>query len=230
MAEETMERVSPARDRSGTAGALARPLTDEERARELPCCVRHPDAGGLCGWPAGRMVYGLLFCEEHGAEATAGALSELYQDAADVLERLDSPNLPHPNQEAANALDAAWRRFFRLGLEHEGEAEEEALKRAYPVIPERVDAETTAYDYHVFDPAGPSGQPTGGFGDARRLLCKLMRIAYEDGSDWLVEILEHEREGASAQLAFALEDCERKVGTPEERERRREALGDRPAE
>lgn len=228
MTEETVERVLPVRDRSGTAGALARPLADEERALELPCFVRHPDAGGLCGREAARMVYGLLFCEEHGAEATAGALSELYQDAADVLERLDSPNLPHPNQEAADALDAAWRRFFRLGSEHEGEA---ALRRAYPVIPERVDAETTAYDYRVFDPAGPSGQPTGAFDDARRLLCKQMRLAYEEGADWLVEILEYEREGASAQLAFALEDYEKKVGTPEERERRREeARKERPAE
>lgn len=220
MTEETMERVLPARDRSGTAEALARPLADEERALGLPCFVRHPDAGGPCGRPAARMVYGLLFCEEHGAEATAGALSELYQDAADAIERLDSPNAPHPNQEAADALDAAWRRFFRLESEHGGEAEEAALRRAYPVIAERVDAETTAYDYHVFDPAGPGGQPTGAFEDARRLLCKQMRLAYEEGADWLVEILEHEREGASAQLAFALEDYEGKVGTPEARKGR----------
>ncbi|CAA9431680.1 MAG: hypothetical protein AVDCRST_MAG28-1498 [uncultured Rubrobacteraceae bacterium] len=49
-----------------------------------------------------------------------------------------------------------------------------------------------------------------------------MRLAYEDGADWLVEVLEYERESASAQLAFALEDYERKMGTPEEQEHRRE--------
>lgn len=159
------------------------------------------------------MVYGLLFCEEHGAEAPAGALDELYQDAGDFLERLDNPHVPAPNAEAERTLGAAMRDLEARGWEHE-DAEEAALMRAYPVIPERVcAATTTAYDYHVFDPGGPSGQPTEVYRDARRLTHKLMRLAYEEGADWLVEVLEYEeRESASAQMAFALEDFERKVG------------------
>ncbi len=41
-----------------------------------------------------------------------------------------------------------------------------------------------------------------------------MRIAYDWGANWLVEVLEYEREAASAQLAFALEDSERKTWSP----------------
>jgi len=34
---------------------------------------------------------------------------------------------------------------------------------------------------------------------------KLMRLAHEDGEDWLVEILEHERQELAARAAFACE-------------------------
>ena len=218
MTEQTSGRAFPARNRSGTAEGLARPLSDEERALELPCWVRHENAGGQCPRAAAAMVYGLLFCEVHGAEATSGALSELYQDAGDTLERLDNPQAPLPNQEAVDALAAAWRMLDRRRDEHR-EAEEDALRRAYPYDPERVCAETVAFDYRM-GPGnwyGPGDEPTSVYEDARRLLCKEMRLAYEEGADWLVEVLEYEREAASAQLAFALVDYERKVGTPEER-------------
>ena len=46
--------------------------------------------------------------------------------------------------------------------------------------------------------------------------------ASEEGADWLVEVLEYEREFASAQLAFALEDFERKTSTTEERRPRKQ--------
>lgn len=87
----------------------------------------------------------------------------------------------------------------RRSLEYE-ELEEAALRRAYPTIPERVCAETVAFDYRLgpdnwYVPGDP---PTDAFEDARRLLCKMMRLAYEEGADWLVEVLEYEREGASA--------------------------------
>ncbi len=211
--ENTTERALPVRDRSGTAEALARPLDDDPRAHEFPCWVRHPSAGGLCGRTATTMVYGLLFCEIHGAEATAGAIAELFQDAGDVLERLDNPHAPHPNQEAANALEAAQRKLDRRRGEYE--EDEAALRLAYPVIPDRVCYETVAFDYR-FGPGneyGPGDQPTEVYQDARRLLCHQMRVAYEEGADWLVEVLEYERESASAQLAFALEDYERKTGS-----------------
>jgi hypothetical protein len=230
--ETNAERAHPARGRSGTAEGLARPLSDEERAREYPCCVRHPDAGGRCLRTATTMVYGLLFCEIHGAEATAGALSELYQDASDVLERLYNPHVPMSNAEAERALRAAVRELDGLRGDYEDseDVEEAALRRAYPYDAERVCYETVAFDYR-FDPDNPhdpSDEPTAIYEDARRLLCKVMRLAYEWGADWLVEVLEHKRESASAQLSFALEDYERKVA--EIKREREEARGDRPAE
>jgi len=224
MTEKKKEPAMPMPDRSGTAEATARPLTEEERALNLPCQVRHPDAGGLCAREARAMVYGLVFCWEHGAEATVGALLELYQDAGDFLERLDNPHVPTQNAEAERALEAAlggldgWRR----SLERE-EAEEEAVRRAYPEIPERVCPETAGFDYR-FGPGNRydlSDMPTEVYSDARRITHKLMRLAYEAGEDQLVEVLEYEREQASAQLSFALADYERRVGTPEEREERR---------
>jgi hypothetical protein len=226
MTEETMERrrrrAAFVRDRSGTAEALARPLNEAELGRGLPCWVRHPSAGGSCERKATTMVYGMLFCEKHGAEATAGALGELYQDAGDVLERADNPTGPPlSNAEAARVLEAGWRELDR-GRKGCDDAEEAALRRAYPVIPDRVCYETVAFDYRLDpeNPHGPDNEPTYIYEKARRLLCKLMRLAYQEQADWAVEVLEYEREGASAQLAFALEDYERKMGTPEEHERR----------
>lgn len=222
--ENTAGRALPVRDRSGTAEAIARPLTDEERASGLPCWVRHPNAGGLCGRrPATTMVYGLLFCEVHGAEARAGALAELYKDAGDFLGTLDNPHVPRPNAEALRALRAAREDLETRGREHE-DAEDAALGRAYPTIPERVCRETVGFDYRLGpdNMFGPREQPTDVYRDARHLLCKQLRLAYEESADWLVEVLEYEREAASAQLAFALEDYERKMGTPEERARWRE--------
>ncbi len=58
---------------------LVREPVDDER--ELPCFVRHPDAGGQCWRPAVMQVYGLGFCEVHGPEAKLGAMSEAAHDA-----------------------------------------------------------------------------------------------------------------------------------------------------
>lgn len=215
MTQEKTDRSFPVRDHSGTAETLARPLTDAERACELPCRVRHPSAGGPCARTAATMVYGLLFCEVHGDEATAGALVELYGDAADYLERLYNPHAPIPNAEAERVAGGAWRGPHELEVRYE-RTEEEALRRAYPTIPEHVCYETVAFDYSwdPENPTSPNDWPAEVYQDARRLLCKEMRLAYEEGADWLVEVLEHEREAASAQLAFALEDYERKTGSP----------------
>jgi hypothetical protein len=37
-----------------------------------------------------------------------------------------------------------------------------------------------------------------------------MRLAFEEGESYLVELLERERENTAAQLAYALADAERK--------------------
>lgn len=203
---ETTERRGIVRDRSGTAESIARAMTERERGMEMPCWVRHPDAGGECGRPATMLVYGLCMCELHGTEVRAGALMELYRDAGDFVERLDNPHVPMPNAEAERVLREA---VHALDAGVDDRHEEEALLRAYPPIPERVCSETTGHNYDA-----PEPMPHDVHLDCRRVMHELMRRAYLAGMDWLVEILEYEREHVSAQAAFALEDFERRMGLP----------------
>ncbi len=46
--------------------------------------------------------------------------------------------------------------------------------------------------------------PYDRFVSARLIVCRHMRLAFEEGVDWLVEILEEERESVAAQAAYAL--------------------------
>lgn len=210
MTEQTTKRRGLILDRSGTAESIARPMTEEEISQDMLCFVRHEDAGGWCHRPAVMLVYGITMCEVHGTEARAGALSELYSDADEFLERLDNPSVPMPNAEAGHALAQA-RNNLGAGERIFEDREEALLRLAYPTIPERVCPETTHYDPH--DPA-PRPGPSDIHLDCRRVIHGLMRRAYLERMDWLVEILEYEREHCSAQAAFALEDYERKVGSP----------------
>ncbi len=84
---------------------------------------------------------------------------------------------------------------------------EEALRRVHPVIPERVCSETLEFDYKDWE----RGETLY---DVRRrtrdTLHKLMRLARFVGEDWLMEVLELERESAAAQALFVLEDFNRR--------------------
>jgi len=53
--------------------------------------------------------------------------------------------------------------------------------------------------------------PLDTFLDARGTVHRLMRLAFEDREDWLVEVLEYERESVSAQAAFARVIAEQKA-------------------
>ena len=79
----------------------------------LPCMVRHPDAGGQCERPAVIEVYRLHFCEVHRAEAKAGALEELYHDAANFLKRLDTPTYQTKTLRPYTRCATPWRDFGR---------------------------------------------------------------------------------------------------------------------
>jgi hypothetical protein len=57
--------------------------------REVPCWVRAEAAGGECKRPSVVRVYGMPFCEEHGAECNAGALEELYSEASFALDQME---------------------------------------------------------------------------------------------------------------------------------------------
>ena len=202
----------------GAPGADA--LMREPAAGEsgpLPCVVRHADAGGRGGRPAALEGWGLALCAVHGAEAKAGALAEMYGDAADFLGRLDNAHVPdYPNPAAQAALRRAVSGLQAAGS-NVARGEEEALLAAYPLIPERADGATLEYDWHAFRGALT---PDEAFYLARALVCRLMRLAFEAGAGWLVEVLEPERESVAAQTAFAValrdRDCEERA-----KERRR---------
>jgi hypothetical protein len=184
--------------------ALERVSTDQG---PLPCVVRHEDAGGQCLRPAVMAAYGLYFCEIHGAEVKAGALEESYFDAANYLERLDNPYVPGPNPAATGALREAVSGLRDQELRtYSGGSRDAALRRAYPLIPERVDEDAADYDYNE---GVPGESPLDWNYDSRMLIHKLMRIAHEAGHDhYLVEMLEQQRERVSAQLSFALASYE----------------------
>lgn len=198
------------RTRGERAHELARDMTGEELARQYPCFVNHPDAGGQCERKASVIAYGLAFCEVHGVEVKVGAHDEIFEDASDFLDRLANPYAPPLNAEVEHTLRAAVK---DLSDGMPGSKEEEAaLLRAYPVIPERVDEETAAFDY--LNTRGAT-TPEEDYWQARRLLHQMMRMAHEKGFVWMVEMLEYEREHVSAQTAFALEDNNRRVGLPQ---------------
>lgn len=200
----------------GRAESIARDMTVEERDEAnrmggpLPCFVTHPDAGGDCCLEGEMLVYGLNFCRLHGEEAKAGAIRELYADAEEYLERLDNPQAPIPNAEAAHALDEA-RANLGAGRWTNSSEEDRLIRAAYPLLPERVDVETIGFDYGRYD----MEMPSDAYHDLRRILHRHMRLAYEEGVVWLVEMLEYEREHVSAQASFAMEDYQRQVGLPE---------------
>ena len=177
----------------------------------LPCFVHHRDAGGWCERPGAMEVYGIAFCEVHGAEIKAGILAEIYHDAGNVLEDAARPEDTTMNPAAWVHLDEGRRSMTQRVLEAE-EAQTQALLQAYPLNPERVDKETSERDFRAPNPA--NDDPVDVFFDARMHVLRLMRLSWSVGEYWLLEILEEERQGASAQLAFALELRARQLGQP----------------
>ena len=175
----------------------------------LPCFVHHEDAGGWCERSATMEAYGIAFCEAHGAEVKAGILAEIYHDAGNVLEDL-GPNDSSINVAAWVHLNVGCREMMRRTVEAE-HAQDAALLTAYPVIEERVDRETRSRDFRV---PNVNDDPVDVFMDARIHIHRLMRLFWSVGQDWILEVLEEEREGAAAQLAFALALRAQQTGQP----------------
>jgi hypothetical protein len=167
---------------------------------EIRCIVSHEDAGGKCGREAVMEVYGLTFCEVHGEEAKAGALEELYHDALQFMELFDAPHVRTLNPEVQRIVSAG---VTEIPEWTETETEE-ALLRAFPLIPERMDNDTQRAEEDL-----AYGTSYSTWRETRRVIHMLMRFAYQEGEDWLVEVLEHHREQNSAQAAFALVELRR---------------------
>jgi hypothetical protein len=190
-------------ERSMTNGTrLVRGLDPaNEHDRGLPCVVRHPDACGPCGRTATMKLYGLLnFCPEHGEEARIGADMERHYDAGYFFDRFRNPHVPDLNSLVERELEDA------VGRMNEGGPSDNdyyrTLARAYPEPPEYVREQLLRWERDERNGGDP---PVDLLLDSLMTVRKLMRFAHEDGEDWLVEILEHERQELAARAAFACE-------------------------
>ncbi len=176
-----------------------------ENERGLPCFVHHEDAGGRCERTAAVRMYEMLnFCPEHGTEAKIGALMEAYQDAGHFFDRFRNPHVPDLNTIVERELEAVVNRMRSEGPSDEDH--ERALLRAYPDTPEKVREMIRLWERDEWANGGPP--PLDLLLDSYYTLCKLMRIAFEDGEDWLVELLEDQRQETAARAAFASEIAE----------------------
>lgn len=170
--------------------------------RGLPCFVYHEDAGGHCKRTATMRAYGLAFCEEHGEEIRAGALLEAYEDASHFFDRFRNPHTPDFNEVIERELVAAVDR-----MRGEGPSDDDyqnALRRAYPNVPEKVRAGVLRWEEDT--DRAREASPMDHLLDTLATMHKLLRLAFEDGESWLVEVLEYERESVAAQAAYALRE------------------------
>ncbi len=178
---------------------------NNENERGLHCVVRHPDAGGRCQRTAAIKMYGMLnFCPEHGLEAKVGALMETCQDAGYFFDRFRNPHVPDLNPLVERELAAAIVR-----MNDEGPSDSDyyrALSRAYPNPPEKVREMIRLWERDERANRGPT--PLDLLLDSLFTIHKLMRIAFEDGEDWLTELLEYQRQECAARAACALGDRE----------------------
>jgi hypothetical protein len=190
-------------------------LITPEGFPQVGCHFGHYGEGLMpepCEREAALYVNGIPLCDLHGAEAEAGVRAELYQDAADFFTRLaHAPHagpLPLENRAVAWAIDSsAGADLGRRAREAERESEA-ALIRAYPLREDLMDLEARLYD-----PSDPNTDepPPEWFYPSRYLIHKLQRLAYEQGATFLVEHMEGSRQSTAVQLAYAIQDAERKA-------------------
>ena len=174
-----------------------------ERYGEPPACFAGRRPGESCDGPAVMEVYGLTMCREHGEEAASGALAEIAHDLERELERPMNTEVGGLSPHLERALRHGFRSLPAEAYDHG--REDAALLAAFPLRRELVDAETLNY---AADPEAarkdPRLPPYDAFMSSRLLVCRHMRLAFEEEADWLVEMLEAERESVAAQAAYAL--------------------------
>ncbi len=189
--------------RGGAATRVRR--TAEKFGEESQVCFVGSNPGVACDRPAVMEVYGIPMCEAHGEEAASGALEEIAHDLDQEITRFMNPEVRSLGPHLERALHrGAASLYDNLALPAAGKRDEDLL-RAFPLDRDRTDGETLAY---VEDPdansRGRQEPPFDAFMHARALVCRHMRLAFEEDADWLVETLEVERAEIAAQTAYAL--------------------------
>ncbi len=166
-----------------------------------PCCVGSMP-GRKCKREASMQVFGILLCEVHGEEAADGALEEMDFELEQELQRPMNPHVRPLSPHLEAALKAG--RHSLAGLRADHERGDDLLLEAFPLDRSKVCAETLAY---VEDPDPAARDFLPPFDEClqdRLLVCRHMRLAFEEGARWLVEVLEEHRAYTAAQAAYAL--------------------------
>lgn len=172
---------------------------------DAPCFVHHPDAGGQCERTATMRVYGLHFCDAHGKDARLGAISQAIHEAFNFFSRFRNPEAEGMSPLIDTELGEAAARLRCNGPT--GTEETAALLRAYPNTAEHVRDHVTTWERDEEQGEEPyRGTVYDSLQDTLYSVHKVMRIAFEDGETWLVELLEYERESVAAQAAYALRE------------------------
>lgn len=176
-----------------------------ERYGEPPVCFVGSHPGESCERLAVMEVYGISMCEAHGEEAAAGALEEIAYDLEQELQRPMNPHVKSLSPHIERALRHGFESLSDEAANAAAGHKDETLLRAFPLDHDRVCSATLHY---VRDPEnngmGTHESPCDSYMHDRLLLCRHMRLAFEEDAHWLVETLEREREQVSAQAAYAL--------------------------
>jgi len=176
-----------------------------EKFGEPPVCYIGSRPGEACDRPAVMEVYGVSMCEAHGEEAAAGAMEEIAHDLDQELQRPMHPHVRSLSPHIEHALRLGFRALPGYADAGDYERSDALLLAAFPLDRDRADAETVAY---VRDPdangRGIKDPPYDAFMMDRHIVCRHMRLAFEEGAAWLVEALEVERAEVAAQAAYAL--------------------------
>lgn len=165
----------------------------------IACTVRHPDAGGQCEREAIGEVWALPFCEVHGKEAELAYLEERAETVAFGLDILRSGDFDVLQQPVAEALKE---------VEYPGRIDRDAIeavaREAYPPeeLERHINPDTLAYDYEIVG----TDTPYDWWCEARIMVRRFMREAYERGSIELLCDLELIRERATVQQLLARRD------------------------
>lgn len=182
-------------ERPDAAGVVLR----GDAAGEAPLCwVGRPEGEFACEQRATMQVYGLAMCPEHGEEVASGALEEIAYDLEQELQRPMNDHVRGLSPHIRAALSYGFGSLPDGWQDHE--RSDEAALKAFPLDRGRVCHETLSYAQDPDDLLPPCDT----YMLARLLVCRLMRLAFEEEATWLVEVLESERESVAAQLAYAL--------------------------
>jgi hypothetical protein len=178
---------------------IVRHLEEWEKEYGFPCMVSDEEVGGPCWRPPVLAVYGVKFCETHGAEAADGALEELHVNADEFFRQFEDAYTPNPLVRRVGRL---WGNALPEQEQYSFSSEdtEIALRTAFPFRADMVGMDLAA---ELADPIAGNPHSLDSCLDERFAMHAVMRVAFQHGLDWVVDKLEKHRQHVAAQTAYA---------------------------